>query len=259
MNSDNGADQGVWRKHSRQWHKDGAPLRPTQHDGRLMQLPWPDHVQLHAFDHSAEMIASIWRPHAKAASSVQQVRWQSMPLPDHSVEVVVGDGSLNVLPHSDGYGVVMAEVARVLTPNGLMALRCFIGPDRVEALDEIAAAALGGVISSFHALKWRLAMAMDGSENFSVAVADLHAVFNRLFPDRDLLAQRAAWTRETVDTIDAYLGVDTRYTFPTLLALQQLAAPTFHLAEVRHDQYELADRCPTVCFRPHRFAPGEAS
>ncbi len=64
----------------------------------IVQLDWPAHVRLQAFDHSAEMIASVWRPHPNLPSEVQQVRWQNMPLADHSVDCVVGDGSLTDQP-----------------------------------------------------------------------------------------------------------------------------------------------------------------
>jgi len=86
-------------------------------------------------------------------------------------------------------------------------------------------------------------------ERSDVAVSDVHSTFNRLFPDRSRLAEKAGWAREAVDTIDAYEGKQVRYTFPTLEVLRHAALPFFGLETVRRGQYELAERCPTVLFR----------
>ncbi len=244
----------VCDKHSNQWGRIGSPCRPTEEDGQLLlqmaapclrdradaakivvmgvtpeivQLAWPAQVRLQAFDHSPKMIASVWRPHPNLPSNVQQVRWQNMPLADHSIDCIVGDGSLTVIDTLEDYPEVLAELARVLKPTGALVLRCFISPDQPERVEDIAAHALAGSIKSFHALKWRVAMAMSAKREFSVRLMDIRAVIDKLFPDRNLLAERAGWLRESIDTIDAFDGVESCITFPTLSAFTEISAPCF--------------------------------
>ncbi|AXQ29001.1 methyltransferase domain-containing protein [Solimonas sp. K1W22B-7] len=277
MQPDPHAQEGVWTRHSGQWQRIGSPLKPLPEDARralslvqpalaeaglpskvlvlgvtqeLVQLPWPAGGRLLAVDHSGPMIASLWRPSTAVSSEVLRARWQELPLPDASVTAIVGDGSLNALPSLAGIPAVLSEARRVLRPAGLMALRCFIRPDRQESLEAVRDAALQGQVGSFHALKWRVAMALPADAGFSVAVTDILASFEQLFPDRDELARRAGWPRESTDTIEAYRGTDTRYCFPTLAALAEVAAPHFSIVEQRCGEYELAERCPTLCFRP---------
>lgn len=265
----------VWSRHSSQWRKVGAPLRPSAEDGALMmaavapalgrhsdalevvvlgvtpelvQLPWPAHTRLHAFDHSAEMIATVWQPHPRVPSAAQQASWQRLPLPDGSVDAFVGDGSLNALPTTGDYPEVLAELVRLLRPGGSLCLRCFIRPDARESLDAVAAAVAAGEVRSFHALKWRVAMALSEAPSFSVAVADIHAAFESAFPDRGRLSETTGWPAEAIATIDAYKGTQTRYTFPTMAALKAVCAPYFEVQEVLRGGYELAERCPTVRF-----------
>jgi len=272
----NSTDQrGIWRKHSGHWGKVGAPLRPGPQDGALMmaainadlarspagrvlvlgvtpeiiQLPWPPSVQLQAFDHSAEMIASVWQPHPQVASSAQQASWQSLPLAAQSVCAAVGDGSLNALPELLSYEEVLRELARVLQPGALLCLRYFALPPVRESLLEVGAALAAGEVQSFHALKWRIAMAVCEGPTFSVALPVIRAAFEALFPDRDSLAVATGWPREVIDTIDAYQGVLTRYTFADLDTLQALCAPWFTLEAVACGDYELAGRCPTLSLR----------
>ena len=266
----------VWRNHASQWQKVGPPLRPSTQDGALMmaavapnlrdrregakvvvlgvtqelvQLAWPNHVSLHAFDHSAEMIAAVWQPHPVVPGTVRQARWEDLPLPNRSVKVAIGDGSLNALPRLAEYPAVLVELARVLEPEGVLCLRCFVRPPVPETQPTVSAAALSGEIRSFHALKWRVAMTLSEAPEFSVAVSDIHAAFESMFPDREVLAAAAGWPLEIIDSIDAYKGAQTRYTFPSLIALAEICSPHFALAEVRCGDYELADRCPTVSFK----------
>lgn len=143
---------------------------------------------------------------------------------------------------------MFTEAARALKSEGALVLRCFVRPDRAETLDAVATAALAGDVGSMHALEWRIAMALEVDHTFSVAVVDIRAAFERLFPDRDRLASITGWAFQTIDTIDAYRGVATRYSFPTLAAIRTAAVPLFELGEVRCGRYELAERCPTVLF-----------
>lgn len=269
------AGSGVWKQHAQQWQRIGTPLRPSTEDGQLMlelaapalagqqtpgvvilgvtpelvQLPWPADARVLALDQSAEMIASIWQPHPGVESRVREARWQTMPVENGSISLIVGDGSLNALTSLQEYPEVFTEAARALKPEGALVLRCFVRPDRAETPDAVATAVLAGDVGSMHALKWRIAMALEVDHTFSVAVVDIRAAFDRLFPDRDRLARITGWARQTIDTIDAYQDVATRYSFPTLAAIRTAAAPHFEVGEVRSGRYELAERCPTVLFR----------
>lgn len=178
------------------------------------------------------------------ASQALQTKWQSLPLPTGCADVVVGDGSLNALPSLTDYRPVLAEAARVLKWGGRLVLRCFVSPDEPEPLEEIVGDAMAGRIGSMHAFKWRLAMALTGDDG--IPVTTIHAAFQRLLPDRAALAGWTGWPRDSIDTIDAYQDVGTRYTFPTLGSVSAFAQPYLRMVAVRYGDYELAERCPTI-------------
>ena len=221
----------------------------------VVLLPWPAPVKLHAFDHSAEMIATVWQPHPQIVSSAQQASWQSLPLADHSVCVAVGDGSFNSMPELADYTDVLRELARVLQPDALLCVRYYALPPVRESLRDVGAAVAAGEVQSFHALKWRVAMAVCEGPAFSVAVPVIRAAFESLFPDRDSLAAATGWPREQIDTIDAYQGLLTRYTFADLDTLQALCAQWFTLEAMACGDYELGERCPTLSLRRRSVAP----
>jgi len=215
----------------------------------VVQIPWPAHVRLRAFDMSAGMIAKVWAPHAELPSEVHERRWQDLPLADGSVACAVGDGSLNALPSLAEFPDVLSEIARVLDRRGALILRMFIRPEARAALGEVEQSVWAGRIKSFHALKWHVAMAIAEAPDYSVKVSDIRAKIIAMFPDRERLAALHDWPRPVIDAIDSYDGVDTRYTFPPLDAVRKVSSPFFELAGMQTGSYEIAERCPTVLFR----------
>ena len=56
------------------------------------------------------------------------------------------------------------------------------------------------------------------------------------------------WTAGECNSIEMYRNMETRYYFPTLAEYRALLARDFVERECSFGQYELADRCPIVCF-----------
>ena len=267
------AQGAVWTRHAAQWSRVGAPLRPGPEDcdhfadllypvlgpgaslgilgvtPELIQLAWPAGTRLQAFDHSQAMVDALWAPNPAIPSQVCVARWETLPCADASLDAVAGDNSLGVMASLGDQEPVLRSLARVLRPGGRLVLRYFVRPDRPEPDDRVAADALAGRIRSFHALKWRVAMTLSEAPGYSVAVADIHRRFERLFPDRERLARAGGWPSELIDTIDAYADAPTRYAFPTLEAAIAMARPWFEVTDVRQGSYELAERCPIVAMR----------
>lgn len=268
---ENRKQAAVWEKHAKQWGAVGAPLKPSPEDGsfaltallplfkqgghqvailgvtpELVQLPWPQTVGIRAFDHSAEMIASIWSPHPVNSSTVTRSRWQSLPVTAASFDAAVGDGCLNALPDLSEFAAVLRELHRVLKPAARAAVRCFVRPDMPEQLSEIVADVNAGRIRGFHALKWRVAMSLANVSGSAVTVSAIHRAFDTAFPSRAELSAKTGWQESAIDTIDAYKDAPTRYTFPTFAELERECRPYFEVVDVGYGSYELADRCPTI-------------
>ncbi len=268
--------QTVWLKHAGQWARIASPLRPAPDDSEIMwqllrtaakdshgprrvivlgvtpelvNLPWPDGSTLVAVDKSPEMIATVWKPNARIASRVERARWQAMPIADGWADVMVGDGSFNALPSLADWRDMLAELARVMSPDGVLAARFYVRPDAREPVEAVVRDVWAGRIKSLHALKWRLAMSLDGGPACSVAVADIRRIFEDHFPNRAALERATGWPQDIIATIDAYHNVPTRYTFPTMADITTTCGGSFARVERRAATYELAERCPTLLFR----------
>jgi len=264
-----------WTRHSQQWSLVASPLRPGPEDQglywslvgefvaglkaprglvlgatpELALLPWPPGGHLTAVDLSADMIARVF-PAAELPCAGEAVcaNWKAIPLPAASVDVALGDGSLSALPSGRDYEAVVGEIHRVLRPGGRLALRCYVHPDEKEPMADVFKALDGGEIGSIHALKWRIAMALQGSLDEGVRVADIRDCFLEHIGEREAAARRLGWPLEVINTIDAYKGSTVSYTFPTLAEIRAKVAGRFAVARIVHPSYELGERCPVIGF-----------
>lgn len=266
-----------WSKHAQQWNQIGAPLRPDASDiaclehqlqswckashspfevlllgvtPEIASLTWPPQTHLLALDRAPEMIEHVWPQHLVPIGS-QAIcgDWDKIPLPSATCDWVVGDGCFTLLAYPDGYGAVLQDVQRVLKPEGFFSMRFFLRPAVTETVDSVFKDLWMGKIGNFHIFKWRLAMALHGTLEQGVNLANLWEVWHQHVPQPTLLAQRLSWSIETVRTIDAYRNISTNYTFPTLQEVRSIFAPYFRELECYFPDYELGDRCPTLLFQ----------
>lgn len=268
-----------WQRQAGQWQRVGAPLRPSDEDvarfeavvaattraeaplralvlgvtPELARLAWPAGTDLVAVDKSAEMIAAVWPGFPSPGRGALLADWLALPLPPHSRDVAIGDGSLNCVGGADEHRRLLESVARVLVPGGRFALRMFARPERRETVAEVFADARHGRIRSFHGFKMRLLVACQGDGCDRVRVGDVWTAFREHAPED--FGARAGWSAETVATIDAYRDKDTVYSFPSSSEMRALLEGLgFRLRSVSFGSYELGERCPFF----EAFAPGGA-
>lgn len=249
-----------WRDYAAHWDKLSPPLRPHADDiqlyvhelgpeaDTLLLGVTPEIAKLDlrgvAVDRNAQMIERVWP--GPVNWRVTQGEWLRLPLPDDSVQQVVGDGALTMLRFPTEYPLLLTELRRVLKPGGKIVLRLFAAPEQSESVDNIRQALISGQIHSFHALKWRLAMALAQERGGNVQVTELLEAFNQAFADREGLIARTGWPAQVFDTVDVYKNSVAMLSFPKLSEVHALLAA--HAVGIRYQRgtYELAERCPIV-------------
>jgi SAM-dependent methyltransferase len=268
----------IWLQQSQQWARIGTPLRPSQEDtsrvealvtfwqeanrGRrlralllgvtpeLATLRWPEGTSLIAVDRSEGMIATVWpKQGTPEGAKVVCGDWQALPVEDARIDVIVGDGAINALPSSELYEPFTRELRRVLDEGGQVHLRTFVAPAARESLDAVAADVRDGRIRSFHALKWRIAMAVDTSIARGTVLGEVWDAFRAIFPDDGELAAQLGCDRAAVETIHTYRGSTAAYTFPTLVELRAAFEARFVERSIFTPSYELGERCLSIVFQ----------
>lgn len=193
------------------------------------------------------MIEAAW-PGNTAQRQAVCGDWRQPPFPDASFDVALGDGCLTTLPEPADSARFLASVHRCLQPNGCLLLRLFCRPDEAEAPETVGRALREGKIGSFHAFKWRLAMALQASGGGApVGVDDVWRYWSAMgIAPAELAAQRG-WPEQSIATIDFYRGSPARYDFKRYGdAIACLRAAGFELLAMRKGRYELAGCCPHV-------------
>jgi len=201
---------------------------------------------LTAIDNSAAMIAALWTSR-KIGKAALQGDWLALPFPKGSFDTILGDGCLTLLSYPVQYGRFFEQLSRVILPGGRILLRLFVSPEQKESRELVCHEALSGKMKGFHAFKWRLSMAIASeSADHNLSVAETCSAFDRLIPDRKLLASATGWHAEDIDTIDFYRGSEARYSYPTLSQVRKTLHPSLKEIGLIQGTYELAECCPIL-------------
>ncbi|MDO8788355.1 MAG: class I SAM-dependent methyltransferase [Sulfuritalea sp.] len=273
-----------WRDFARQFGLLGSPLRPCAEDVSILEemlatetdlfgavakqrawllgvtpeiaeAHWPQEVELVAVERVPAMIDAAW-PGDTDRRQAMCGNWLHAPFPDESFDLVIGDGCLTVIDFPDGLSRLLASVHRCLRCDGYLMLRLFCRPDIAETPDVVLAALHSGGIGSFHAFKWRLAMAVQGiADAPDVAVDAVWQEWNAARIDARELAEERGWLPAQVGTIEFYRGSPARYNFMRFDdTIRHLHRAGFDLVATRTGSYELAERCPHVLLRKRQGA-----
>ena len=215
---------------------------------------WPQEVVLVATERVRAMIDSVWPGDTDRRQAICG-DWVHAPFPDANFDLVIGDGCLTVVSFPDDLSHLLRSVHRCLRREGYFLLRLFCRPEVAETPDAVIAALRSGTIGSFHAFKWRLAMALQGIDNApDVAVDAVWQVWNAARIDARALAEASGWSLAEVGTIEFYRGSPARYNFMRFdETIRHLQHAGFDLVATRIGHYELAESCPHVLLRKRRL------
>jgi SAM-dependent methyltransferase len=215
----------------------------------IANMRWPAKSKLIAVDHSFPMTKSVWAGDVPGHRAVVCGDWRALPLPDASCDLVLADGSLSCLRSPDEARGVTAAISRVLSPGGILLMRCYLQSSPPERVDSIIESLSCAPPPSFHHFKLRLLMALQPDAHCGVAVRDAY----QLWLDRKLdvteVAARTGWSRESVEMIELYRDTATVYSFLTQAELGDILAEFFDPVISYTPIDPLGDRCPTLVLR----------
>lgn len=267
-----------WNEVAEQFRQVGPPLRPCQEDIRLIEavvaarhgrsscnglnallcgvtpeiadMAWPVGTQLLAVDQSEAMVRYFWPGDIDGRRRAEVGNWLALAQPDGWFDVVVGDGYFSCMSYPDGYRALAASIHRVLKDQGTLIVRFFVRPEASETLRDVFNDVTAGRIGSFHAFKWRLAMALQPSSQEGVRLHDIWKTWFNAGIDKSALIAKTGWLEEAIKTIEFYHGQEPRWSFPTLTEVRAILLESFEELAIYVAGYELAERCPTMVFRP---------
>jgi SAM-dependent methyltransferase len=223
----------------------------------IATVRWPKDIDLLAVERVRVMIDSTWPGDTDSRWAIC-ANWLQAPFADESFDLAIGDGCLTAVGFPDELPRLLASVHRCLRRDGYLMLRLFCRPDVAETPDAVIAALHSGAIGSFHAFKWRLAMAVQGKADApDVAVDAVWQIWNAARIDAQALAEARGWTLAQVGTMEFYRGSPARYNFMRFdETIRHLQRAGFALVATRTGNYELGERCPHVLLRKRPGASG---
>jgi len=254
-----------WTRLARQYARFAAPLRPAAQDVDLLRQAIAGHDErvlllgvtpvlagfgqdMLAVEAMPDVIAALWPgdgPDRRAVAG----DWRALPCPDQSRSAIIGDGVFSAADVDPS--ALLREFLRVLSPGGVIAIRCFCAPAQPEPLEAVVADTLAGRLPDLNVLKWRLSMHLAARDpDFRVPVATVLDTFNRLFPDRAALLDQTGWAASEFDFIDLYRGSSSVLRFlPEDRLRDSFASQGVDVSLLRPEGYPLAARCPVFVVR----------
>jgi hypothetical protein len=269
---------GYWDTVGSDWDLIGPPLRPCPEDCAIMEgmvarwdraarvaapqavilgvtqelvrMQWPENTHILAIDKAEAMIQSLWPHHRLSNAAAIWSNWFTLPLVNGSADLVVGDAPLTSLIFPDEYRQVAKELARILSPGGVVFMRVSVVPPDRESVEDVFRDLWAGAIGNFNTFKWRLAMALTDPLDGNVVVNDIWEAWHIHMESAERLAETLGWPLPVIRMIERYRGsVSTRYSFPSLEQVQDTFSPHFRMEETFFPSYQDSGRYPTVCFR----------
>ncbi|AZO70164.1 MAG: class I SAM-dependent methyltransferase [Mesorhizobium sp.] len=259
-----------WNAIRKHWQLLGSPLRPpaqvVEAYERELELSQSHVVMLGvtpelaglgatmtAVDESADMIAGIWPGDTDTRQAVRG-DWFELPFPGASIDALIGDGCLSVIGGTEARRALFSAVGRVLKADGRAGIRLYASPGTPDDAKDVRALALSGGVSTFHELKWRVAMTATGdAPDHIIPVSRILEQFEALFPDRAELSARTGWELPVIGTIDVYRNSPAIYSFAPVNALAEEAEAYFgDVGIASTGTYGLAERCPLLVLRSPR-------
>jgi SAM-dependent methyltransferase len=217
----------------------------------IVTMRWPMDTRLVALDWSEGMFRNVF-PHRGVAAFARSVRgdWREMPLADHSIDFVVGDGCYSTFPTLEGPAQLNREVARVLRPGGLFCLRCHRRADQPVALEQLFGRLLAGEFRDLDMFRWQLAMSVHGESRDGVCLGDVWTVWRDHVPDSRKLQASFGWSDDAIANMDGWKESRSRYFFPTLAQLRELVSADFDLDDCDIPEYEWGEHFPRLTMSP---------
>jgi hypothetical protein len=275
-----GDERGLahWNSRAQSWDLFSSPLRPCGEDvttflrfinaysdippdaastalilgvtPEIATMSWPARTVVTAVDKAREMVKSVWPGDVPGLRHVLCDDWFALPRPGRPYDVVIGDGSINTMRYPEEMRRLLAKLRMLARPGALLILRSFVRPTIPESMAALFQAAQSASAGSFHAFKFRLAMALQPRPEDGVAMNELWQLWHRLEFDVEGLWDRCGWLPDVVRTIELLRGNQMRLTFPTLDELiATLEAEAVSLLDNYSPKYEMGDRCPIMVGR----------
>ena len=200
-----------------------------------------------AVDAGPHMIAALWIGDDATRKAVVG-NWLDLPLPDRSIDAIVGDGCLSAVTSEPQRYRLLEEMARVLRPGGRAGIRLFARPKKTEPLEAIKADALAGRIKPLTEIVLRIALSLPAAgPDYALKMSDVLDAINVMFGDRTELMAAGGWRPEAFRFIDLYKDSDTICCW--LNEDVHVAEALRHFADVRlvpSGSYPVAERCPIL-------------
>lgn len=217
-------------------------------------MRWPAGSRILAVELSPEVIRALWPGDVPGVREAKCASWFDIPKARQSCDVVIGDGSLIACRFPGEVRTLARSLSELLKAGGLLALRCYVRPDKPGTVEDVFDALFGPVGMNVDCFKMRLWLAMQRSPEQGVAVRDAARVLARYRLDARAMKERLGWSSAVIEPFSKWPTSEAIYSFPPLDGLRAVLGEYFAEVSVTFPSYPLGHCCPMLVMRSGRPA-----
>lgn len=249
-------DIGIYEKiaasHAIDVNRDGLDVLMLGVTPGIATMNWPECSRVLAVEISPDVIRALWPGNIRGAREVCCASWFDIPLELDSLDMIVGDGSLNACRYPDEVRTLGRSLSAALRTGGLLVARVYVRPNVLESIESVFDALLRPSGLKVDAFKMRLWLAMQRSALDGVAVRDAARILQAFGVDGRVMRQRLGWREPAIEPFERWRTSDAVYSFPSLDELRIALREHFEVISVTFPTYELGHCCPVVVMRSIR-------
>ncbi len=179
----------------------------------IATLDWPSNMTLTAIDTQAAMIDRVWPGDIAGKRKAQLGNWLNPVVNPGSIDMILGDGCLNLQSFPDGYHQFADSMRAKLRPGGALVTRVFVNPSVGESLKNLESELRSHNVNTVEALRLRTGMSLVTRNNPNVAYRKIWQTLMQLADRLDI--SNLPESRQTVlKSIAHYEKNDGSMSFP---------------------------------------------
>jgi hypothetical protein len=215
----------------------------------IANMKWPRGSRILALDMSPTVIRALWPGDVPGFREARPASWSAPPVEKGSLDIVVGDGSLNACRHPAEIRAVCSAVYSVLRRGGIFVLRAYVQRLHGESIEQVFDDLLGSTGLKVDEFKMRLWLAMQRSSHEGVSVRDAARLLEEFGVTGAVMRHRLCWTDAAIEPFEKWKTSDAVYSFPSLAELRNVLIDHFVEVSTTFPPYALGDNCPVVIMR----------
>lgn len=216
----------------------------------LVSLKFPDNTFILGVDFTEEMIQYVWPGDIPNKRQAVKANWLDMDVKPSSIDIMLGDGSLNFLDDV-AYAAFVRKAASILKPQGVMINRVYLSNNH-ESPEECYQGIFEKRYAHLTEFRLRFMQSLQSDESDGVLMSDVYNQWMNMNPDLAAIAKQTGYDISILEGMNVYRDKQAKLYFHPLHFHEALMSKLFVEVKVIHPKSNMGDDVPVIAAKHSR-------